>query len=71
MRDFDNLWSAGKTVSTDRLSHSAIRVMPPCMAMGQAVGVAAAMASKSGENAKDVPIEELRQNLLVQGAYLG
>ena len=70
-RDFDNLWSAGKTVSSDRLSHSAIRVMPPCMAMGQAVGVAAAMASKSGENAKDVPIEELRQNLLVQGAYLG
>lgn len=70
-RDFDNVWSAGKTVSSDRLAHSAIRVMPPCMAMGHAVGVAAAMASASGCNAKNVPIDELRKNLLAQGAYLG
>ena len=70
-RDFDNVWSAGKTVSSDRLAHSAIRVMPPCMAMGHAAGVAAAMASAAGCNAKDVPIQELRENLLAQGAYLG
>ncbi|MBQ9760463.1 MAG: FAD-dependent oxidoreductase [Clostridia bacterium] len=70
-RDFDNVWSAGKTVSSDRLAHSAIRVMPPCMAMGHAAGIAAAMASQTGVAAKDLPIRELRENLLAQGAYLG
>lgn len=70
-RDFDNVWSAGKSVSADRLAHSAIRVMPPCMAMGHAAGVAAAMASQSDCIAKDISIEELRKNLLAQGAYLG
>ena len=69
-RDFDNVWSAGKTVSADRLAHSAIRVMPPCMAMGHAAGVAAAIASEMDCPAKDVPTEELRKNLLSQGAYL-
>lgn len=70
-RDFDNLWSAGKTVSADRLAHSAIRVMPPCMAMGQGAGVAAAMASAAGIAAKDIPTKELRANLLAQGVYFG
>jgi hypothetical protein len=70
-RDFDNVWSAGKTVSADRLAHSAIRVMPPCMAMGHAAGVAAAMASAMNCSAKDIPVETLRENLLAQGAYLG
>lgn len=71
VRDFDNLWAAGRNVSADRHAHGAVRVMPPSIAMGQAAGIAAAIASKKGIKAKDVPYHELRSVLLEQKAYLG
>ncbi len=69
-KDFDNLFTAGKSVSADRSAHGAVRVIPPCMAMGQAVGIAAAMAAKSGDRAKDISTAELRRKLTENGAYL-
>ena len=69
-RDFDNVWSAGKTVSADRFALGAIRVMPPSMAMGQAAGAAAAIAAKKGVAARDVPYADLKAELLRGGAYL-
>lgn len=69
-KDFDNLFTAGKSVSADRAAHGAVRVMPPCMAMGEAVGIASAMAAKSGERAKDINTAELRRKLTENGAYL-
>lgn len=70
-KDFDNVWVAGKNVSADRYAHGAVRVMPPAMSMGQAAGVAASIACKSGMKAKEVPYGELRNELLNQKAYLG
>lgn len=70
-RDFDNLWTAGKTVSADRLALGAIRVMPPAMAMGQAAGIASALAITHSKVAKEVPYEELRRQILEQNGYLG
>ena len=70
-KDFDNVWMAGKNVSADRFAHGAIRVMPPSISMGQAAGVAAALACKSGTKAKDVPYSELREVLIKQNVYLG
>ena len=70
-RDFDNVWMAGKNVSADRLAHGAVRVMPPSMAMGQAAGIAAAIACKTDAKAKEVPYRELRAALMAQNAYLG
>jgi len=69
-KDFDNLLTAGKSVSADRMAHGAVRVMPPCMAMGQAAGIAAAMAVRQGIAAKDVPTQDLRKLLKENGAYL-
>ena len=40
-KDIDNLLAAGKCISTDRYAHAAIRVMPPCMAVGEAAGICA------------------------------
>ncbi|MBQ7642663.1 MAG: FAD-dependent oxidoreductase, partial [Clostridia bacterium] len=60
VKDFDNLWIAGKVVSADREAHGAIRVMPPSMAMGQAAGIAAAIACGKSVKAKDVSYKELR-----------
>ncbi len=69
-RDFDNLWMAGKNVSADRFAHGAVRVMPPSMAMGQAVGVAASIASRENIKAKEIPYAELRNTLIQQNVYL-
>ena len=69
-KDFDNLWIAGKNVSADRYAHAAVRVMPPSMAMGQAVGIAASIACNKEIKAKDVRYKELRETLIAQKAYL-
>ncbi len=70
-RDVDNLLTAGKSLSADRYAFAAVRVMPPCVAMGEAVGVTAAIASAKGIPAAEVPFTEVQSVLLQNGAYLG
>lgn len=67
----DNLLTAGKSLSADRYAFAAVRVMPPCIAMGEAVGITAAIASKKGIKAGDVPYKEVQDILIKNGAYLG
>ena len=69
-RDFDNLWMAGKNLSADRYAHGAVRVMPPSIAMGQAAGSAAALASQTGASASKVPYDDIRRVLIENGAFL-
>jgi hypothetical protein len=59
----ENLLVAGRSVSADRMAMSAIRVMVPCMSMGEAAGLGAAHAAKRGLQVKDVDIEHLRSKL--------
>lgn len=70
-RDLDNLLVAGRCVSATHEALSAIRVMPPAFAMGQAAGTAAALAIEWGRPPRDVPVPQLQDLLLRQGAYLG
>ena len=67
----DNLLTAGKSLSADRYAFAAVRVMPPCIAMGEAAGVTAALAAMKGVAAGDVPHEEVQKILIDNGAYLG
>ena len=67
----DNLLTAGKSLSADRYAFAAVRVMPPCIAMGEAAGVTAALAAIKGIAAGDVPHEEVQKILIDNGAYLG
>jgi hypothetical protein len=69
-KGFNNLLLAGRCVSADSTAAGAIRVMPPCMAMGQAAGTAAAMCAKNGCAARDVDVQALRETLKANGAYL-
>ncbi len=66
-----NLLVAGRCVSADSEAAGAIRVMPPCMGMGQAAGAAAALALNSNVSMRDVNIHELQQALREQNVYLG
>lgn len=65
-----NLIVAGRCVSATHEAMSAIRVMAPCMAMGEAAGRAAKMAVRDGVQPADVNVQKLQRELLSNGAYL-
>lgn len=67
----DNLLVAGRSISADAMAGSAIRMMPSCMAFGQAAGTAAAMAVREGTAPRDVDVSRLRRTLTEQGAFVG
>lgn len=66
-----NLLVAGRSISTTHEAMSAIRVMAPCMAMGEAAGRAAKIAVRKGIRPAEVDVNELRAELIAEGAYLG
>ena len=70
-KNVDNLLTAGKTLSADQYAFAAVRVMPPCIAMGEAAGVTAALAAREGITAGEVAHEKVQEILLANGAYLG
>ena len=49
---------------------SSIRVMPGCYITGQAVGVAAAIASEADGAVRDVDVRRLQRQLRSLGAFL-
>lgn len=65
-----NLLVAGRSVSSDRLANSGLRVQAPCMAMGQAAGAAAALAAVSGTAPLEVPLGDIRELLRAHGAIV-
>ena len=69
-KGIDQLLIAGRCVSADSTAAGAIRVMPPCMGMGQAAGTAAAMAVKGNTTVRKVNPQNLRKVLKEKGAYL-
>jgi len=67
----DNLWVAGRCVSSDRAVQGSLRVMPNCFSMGQASGTAAALALRDDADSRGISIGELQQRLLEQDVWLG
>jgi hypothetical protein len=49
--------------------HHSTKEIPPCMATGEAAGIAAAMAAGGGAT-RDVPVEGLRARLRALGAIV-
>lgn len=66
----ENLLIAGRCLSATHEALGAVRVMAPCMAMGEAAGRAAAISVKSGLTPRKINIAELRRQLVENGAYL-
>lgn len=65
-----NLIVVGRCVSATHEAAAAIRVTPIAMAMGQAGGVVAALASQLDVTPDAVPFASIRAQLLRQGAHL-
>ena len=69
--DIDGLIIAGRAISATSDAAGAVRVMPPCMAMGHAAGITAALAAAGNGRPRSIDAAEVRQKLLEQGAFLG
>ena len=54
-----NLLTVGKCISSTQGGHGAIRIMPACIATGQAAGVAVALSVKNNCNTNEININEL------------
>ena len=66
--NINNLVVAGRPISSDHAAHSSLRIMPTCVAMGQAAGTAAALALKNKILPYQVDSKLLREQLIREGA---
>ncbi|MDO5329072.1 MAG: FAD-dependent oxidoreductase [Coriobacteriia bacterium] len=69
-RGLDNLMVAGRCISGTHRAHASYRVMSICMAGGEAVGIAAALASKSNIAVREVNVKEIQNALKERGVEL-
>ncbi|MFZ4599779.1 MAG: FAD-dependent oxidoreductase, partial [Terrimicrobiaceae bacterium] len=70
-RGLRNVLVAGRSISCDRTVQGSVRVMPVCLAMGEAAGIAAAHAAFEPEHdVHRVDVARLRARLIAEGAYL-
>jgi len=70
-RGLRNLLVAGRCISTDRAVQGSTRVMPNCLATGEAAGCAAAVAAGNhGGDVRAVNVDALRGRLCAAGQYL-
>jgi len=65
----DGLLVAGRCLSADSTAAGAVRVMPPCMAMGQAAGTAAALSLKEGCSVRNLDAAKLKETLKKDKVY--
>jgi 2-polyprenyl-6-methoxyphenol hydroxylase-like FAD-dependent oxidoreductase len=66
----DRLLVAGRCLSADHDAHASVRSMGQCMALGQAAGMAAALAAGKSIGPRDVPIGLLQDRLRSIGAVI-
>ena len=66
----ENLYMAGRCVTTDIVAHMSTRNTVSCMIMGQGAGVAAAICAHKDCDSRALPYLELRSALIDQGVIL-
>jgi hypothetical protein len=66
----DGLLVACRAFSSDYEFQEFFNLIPHCMCLGQAAGIAAALAVRLGTDLRQVPYAELKKELLRGGAIL-
>ena len=70
-KTLENVLVAGRSISCDRAVQGSVRVMPVCLAMGEAAGIAATMTvDMEKPNVHKVNVYLLREKLKAYGAYI-
>jgi O-acetyl-ADP-ribose deacetylase (regulator of RNase III) len=70
VKGFENLLVAGRNLSATHAAQASARVAGPCLAMGEAAGIAAALALAHEARVRDVAVESLQDSLRRAGAVL-
>ncbi len=70
-RGVSNMLVAGRCISSDHGAQASYRIMPTVCCIGEAAGLAAALAVKNGGNVRGVDVKTLQKGLLAHGAFLG
>jgi hypothetical protein len=70
-RSVEQLLVAGRHYSATPEAQRMSREIPPCMAMGEAAGVAATVALETGRSVRDVDVHEVQRRLRAVGADPG
>jgi hypothetical protein len=70
-REIEHLLVAGRCISADHQAMGSTRVMAPCMATGQAAGLAAALSVQQNVTPRTLDTDRLREALRAQKANLG
>jgi glycine/D-amino acid oxidase-like deaminating enzyme len=65
-----NFMIAGRAICSDQLANSGLRVQASCMAMGQAAGVAAALAIEKKVSPAHLPINDLKRTIQNYGGIV-
>jgi hypothetical protein len=65
-----DVMAAGRSVASDRLANSALRVQASSMAMGQAAGATSALAAELNVTPSKVPLAAVRKALRAHGAIV-
>jgi glycine/D-amino acid oxidase-like deaminating enzyme len=66
----DNLLVAGRCFSATHEAFASARMMPSCMAMGQAAGTAAALAANQNVSPRNLNVQSLQNVVRQQGAMI-
>jgi hypothetical protein len=69
-KKLDNLLAAGRCISVDAAVQNCVRLIPPCLATGQAAGTAAGMAVAQGVTPREIDPKRLKASLLEQDVRL-
>jgi len=67
--EYDNMLVAGRCLSATHEAHSAVRIMPICACLGEAAGLACAVAYYAGANVHTVDVKLVQEKLREKGAY--
>jgi hypothetical protein len=65
-----NLLAAGRCISVDHRVHHATKEIPACFATGEAAGIAAAAAARTGTSVQEIDVTALQAALRAAGAWL-
>lgn len=62
-KEYDNMLVAGRCLSATHEAHSAVRIMPICACMGEAAGLACAVAYQTRRNTHTVDVKLIQNKL--------
>ena len=70
-KDAENLLVAGRCISSDHGAQASYRIMPVVCCLGEAAGMAAALAVRDKVGVRCINVEELQEMLKSKGAFIG